>query len=143
MLEGIYGIIKLLHEAGFVAEMFDVRELLECDQDMVSFEWRLPYEKIIPLTGKPKTEDQVISTTADIPKEYYTGSSQYASAESEIESDDLVGIQQMALDPSGSNYMIDLAKRSKAESRSDAIRVTVNDTSAIQGQLLSNIHNAM
>ena len=39
--------------------------------------------------------------------------------------------------------MIDRAKRSKAESRSAAIRATVNDTSAIQGQLLSNIHNAM
>ena len=32
MLEGIYGIMQLLHGAGFVAEMFDVRERLERDQ---------------------------------------------------------------------------------------------------------------
>ena len=31
MLEGIYWII--LHEAGFVADLFDVRQLLECNQD--------------------------------------------------------------------------------------------------------------
>ena len=28
MLEGIYGIMQLLHEAGFVADIFDVRKLL-------------------------------------------------------------------------------------------------------------------
>ena len=33
MLEGIYGIMRLLHEAGFVAEMIDVRKLKDFDQD--------------------------------------------------------------------------------------------------------------
>ena len=36
MLDGIYGIIQLLHEAEFVVDMFDVRKLLECDQDQVT-----------------------------------------------------------------------------------------------------------
>ena len=33
MLEEIYGIMQLLNEAELVAEMFDVRKLLDCDQD--------------------------------------------------------------------------------------------------------------
>ena len=36
MLERIYVIMQLLHEAGFVAEMFDVRKRLESDQDQVT-----------------------------------------------------------------------------------------------------------
>ena len=36
MLEGIYGIMQLLHEAGFVAGMFDVRKLVKCDQDQIT-----------------------------------------------------------------------------------------------------------
>ena len=36
MLEGIYGIMRLLHEAGFVAEMIDVKRLLDFDQDQIT-----------------------------------------------------------------------------------------------------------
>ena len=76
-------------------------------------------------------------------KEYHTGSSQYASAESDIESDASIGIQRMSLGPSGSAHLLDRAKGIEAESRSAAIRSTGDDTSAIQGHLLSYIDNAM
>ena len=36
MLEGIYGIMQLLHEAGFEADMFGVRKVKECDQYQVT-----------------------------------------------------------------------------------------------------------
>ena len=57
MLEANYGIMQLLHEAGFVAEMFDVRTLLECDQDQITYACRSLNEKLIPLTGKANIED--------------------------------------------------------------------------------------
>ena len=56
MLESIR-IMQLLHEAGFVAEMFDVRTLLECDQDQITYSCRSLNEKLIPLTGKANIED--------------------------------------------------------------------------------------
>ena len=36
MLEGIYGIMRLLHEVGFVAEMIDVKSLFDFDQVKLS-----------------------------------------------------------------------------------------------------------
>ena len=124
MLEGIYEIMQPLHEAGFVAGMLDVRKLLKCDQDQVTYVCRLLYEKLIPLTGKIKIEDQAITAIADMPKEFHTGSSQYASAKSEIESDASIGIQRMSLGFSGSAHLLDRAKGIKAKSRSAAIHAT-------------------
>ena len=49
----------------------------------------------------------------------------------------------MSLGLSGSAYLLDRAKGSKAESRSATIRTTGNDTAAIQQKLLSCIDNAM
>ena len=57
MLEGIDGIMRLMHEAGFVAEMFDVKKLLEVDQDQVTYARRSLCEKLISLAGIVKTED--------------------------------------------------------------------------------------
>ena len=72
MLEGIYGIMQLLHEAEFVAEMFDVTKLLECDQDQINYACRSLYEKLIPFTGKAKIEDQESTAIADMTKKYHT-----------------------------------------------------------------------
>ena len=92
MLEGIYGIMQLLDEAGFVAEMFDVRKLLAFDQYQITCACRSLYEKLIPLTGKVKMKDQASTAIANMTKEYNIGPLQYASAESGIESDDSIGI---------------------------------------------------
>ena len=75
---------------------------------------------------------------ADIPKEYYTGSSQYESAESDIDS---IGMQRMSLGPSGSAHLYDRAREIRAEPRSAAIRATGDDTAAIKEELLSYIDN--
>ena len=66
MLEGIYGIMQLLHEAGFVAEVIDVRRFLECYQGQITYACRSLYEKLFPLTGKAKTEDQASTEITDI-----------------------------------------------------------------------------
>ena len=49
--------MRLMHEAGFVAEMFDVKKLLEVDQDQVTYARRSLCEKLISLAGIVKTED--------------------------------------------------------------------------------------
>ena len=82
MLKGIYGIMLLLIEAGFVKEMFDVRKPSDCDHNQVTSGCRSLYEKLVSLTRKTRTEDQAITAITDIPKEHHTGSSQYASVES-------------------------------------------------------------
>ena len=82
MLEGIYGLMQLLHEAGFVADIFDVKKMLECDQDQITYACQSLYEKLIPITGKAKMEDQAIPAIADTTKEYHTGSSQHSSEKS-------------------------------------------------------------
>ena len=92
MMEGIYGIMQLLHEAGFVEEMVDVRKLLECIQDQILYACRSLYEQLIPRTGKAKIEYQASTAMADTTKEYHTRSSQYASAESENDSEASIGI---------------------------------------------------
>ena len=69
MLEGIYGIMRILHEAGVEAEMIDVKRLLDFDQDQITCACGLLYEKLIPLTGKAKIEDQASTTIADMMKE--------------------------------------------------------------------------
>ena len=84
--------MQLLDEAGFVAEIFDVRKLLESDQYQTTYACRPLYEKLIPLTGKVKMKDQASTAIANMTKEYNIGPLQYASAESGIESDDSIGI---------------------------------------------------
>ena len=88
ILEEINGIIRLLHDVGFVAGVFDVNKMLECNQEQVSYTYRALYDKLTPLTGKCDPTDQAEAAIVDTPKGYHIRSSQYASAESEIESDD-------------------------------------------------------
>ena len=90
-VEGISVIIQLLQDAGYVAGAFDAHELLKCDQGQVIHACRSLYDKLIPLTGKCESADQSLVTIADVPRGYHTGSSHYASAESEMESDVSVG----------------------------------------------------
>ena len=100
-------------------------------------------EALIPLMVKSKVEYQASATIADITKKYHTGLSRYASAESEVDSDASIGIQQMSLGPSGSTHLHERSKVIRAEPRSAAIRATGDDAAALQGHLLSYIDNAM
>uniref|UniRef100_A0AAV1TUP4 Uncharacterized protein n=1 Tax=Peronospora matthiolae TaxID=2874970 RepID=A0AAV1TUP4_9STRA len=119
-VEGISAIIQLLQDAGYVAGAFDANELLERDQDQVIHACRSLYDKLISLTGKCKSADQAVATIADVPRGYHAGSSQYASAEYEMESYDSVGIQRMSLGPSGATYLRDRVESVKLNSRSKA-----------------------
>ena len=56
------------------------------------------------LKDEYKHEDHAFLVMTESPREYYTGSLQYASAESEVEYDESIGIQRLALGPSGANY---------------------------------------
>ena len=143
MLQGIYGFMQILHEAGFVAELFDVRKLLEYDKDQITYACRSFYEKLIILTGKPRLKIKRVSRSRAYQKNKKNGSSQYALAETEIKSDASIGIQRMSLGPSGSSHLLYSAKDVKAESLSAAIRATEHDTLSIQVNMLSYIDNAM
>ena len=141
-VEGISATIQLLQEAGYVAGAFDTNELLECDQDQVIHACRSLYDKLIPLTGKHKVTDQTAASTADAPREYHTGSSQYASAESEVESDDSVCIQRMSLGPSGAAHLRDRVETIKRDPRSTATCAKDQMTATMQGYLQKYLNEA-
>ena len=88
-LEAIRRLLKLLKEAGFTAGAFDAQILLDCDHDQVIKAGRSLFEALIPLTGKYQA---IVPAT----ETYQTGSSQYASAESEADSGESVPIQRMS-----------------------------------------------
>ena len=90
-----------------------------------------------------KYEGQAILAIADAPKGYHTGSSQYVSAESEIESDVSIGIQRMALGPSGANHLRDHMVRIKDESRSAAACAREDVRTNISGPLPTYFKAAM
>uniref|UniRef100_A0AAV1TWM2 Uncharacterized protein n=1 Tax=Peronospora matthiolae TaxID=2874970 RepID=A0AAV1TWM2_9STRA len=119
-LRGINAIVQILQDAGYVAGASDANKLLECDQDQMIHAFRSLCDKLITLTEKCESADQAAATIADIPSEYHTGSSQYASAESEMESDDSVGTQRMSLGPSGAAHLRDRVESVKLNSRSKA-----------------------
>ena len=85
-LEAIRSLMKLLEDAGYIAGSFDAQLLLECHHDKVIRAGKLLFEKLIPLTGECDCEDQAAPPDQSAPRGYHTGPSQYASAESEVES---------------------------------------------------------
>ena len=163
-LEGINGIIQLLrmHDS---PRRCSKRRNYWTEKDQLIRECRLLYEGLIPLTGEYKNEDQAIPSIADAPgrsfkdgykhenqaflsiadapRGYHTGPSEYASAESEIESDELIGIQQMALVPSGAPPLRDVMVRIKDESRSAAACVREDVSPSIPGPLQTYLKAAM
>uniref|UniRef100_A0AAV1T608 Uncharacterized protein n=1 Tax=Peronospora matthiolae TaxID=2874970 RepID=A0AAV1T608_9STRA len=89
-LDKINAIVKLLHDFKYVAGVFDVKKLLRCNQDQVVHACQSLYDKLIPLTGRYEPTHQDFNAIADVPRGNHTGSSQYASAQSEMESEDSV-----------------------------------------------------
>ena len=72
------------------------------------------------MTGEYKREDQTFLAIVDARRGYHTWLSQYASAEAEINSDELIGIERMSLGPSGTSHLRERMVKSKDESRSAA-----------------------
>ena len=61
--------------------------------------------------------DQVLTPINDSPKSEHTGSSRYASAESEEDSNDLFEIQRMSLGPKGADLLRKTFERNAAETQ--------------------------
>ena len=61
--------------------------------------------------------DQVLTPINDSPKGEHTGSSRYASAESEEDSNDSFEIQWMSLGPKGSDLLRKIFERNAAEAQ--------------------------
>ena len=51
-IDEVNEIIRLLHDAGFVAGLFKANKLLKCEQDQVTHAYRSLYNKLILLKGK-------------------------------------------------------------------------------------------
>ena len=108
VLEALRRLINLLTEAGFTAGTFNAQTLLECNQDRVIAAGQSLFKTLSPLLGirdpgdnptppigtsdkriTPRiTMDQVITPINDSLKGEHTGSSRYASSESEEDSND-------------------------------------------------------
>ena len=98
--------MALLQGVEFAAGAFDAQMLLECSVvDQVLQASRSLYAKLLPLIGDPDTKDQVIEPIENISGADHTGSSQYASAGSEAESDMSMGIQRMSLGLAGARFL--------------------------------------
>ena len=87
------------------------------------------------LKDEYKHEDHAFLVMTESPREYYTGSLQYASAESEVEYDESIGIQRMVLSPSGATHLRDRMERIKDESRLAAVCAKEDKSRNIAGPL--------
>ena len=101
------------------------------------------YKKLVPLTGKCDCTDQADTAIADSSRGYLTGSSQCASAESEIESDDSIDIQRTSLGPSGAAHLSDRIETIKTEPRSTSARAKGDTNSTTQGHLQAYLEEAL
>ena len=131
-LEAIRRVMKLLQEAGFIAGEFDAQKLLECDHDQVINAGKSLFEKLIPLTGRSGSIDQAIISTKE---GCQTGSSQYASAESEADSTDSIDIQRMSLGPSGEVFIRNKTLQAEMETQSTNIPMAQGANQIGPGQL--------
>ena len=86
-MKAIRRLIHLLQDAGFTSGVFDAHNLLDCGKDQVTFASRSLFENKVSLKGGYGTAYLKVVPIADIPRGYHTGSSQYASTKSELESD--------------------------------------------------------
>ena len=139
-LEAIRNLMKLLKEAGLIAEAFDAQKLLESDHDQVIKAGQSLFEKLIPLTGRSNSTDQAIT---QITEGYHTGSSQYASAESEADSIDSINIQRMSLGTSGAAFIRERTTPINTEARSTDVPTTQRVNPIGSGQLHAYFEAAM
>ena len=125
------------------AGVFDTNKLLESEQGRVTHVYRSIYDKLFPLTDKCDPTDQAEAAIVDNPRGYNNGSSQLASAESEIESDDSIGIQRMSLGPSGAAHLRDRVETIKTEPRLTTARSKEETNSTTQGHLQTYLEEAL
>ena len=74
---------------------------MDCDLEQIVHATQELFEKLAPLTGKIDVPEEKIASFSDTRKEYQSGSSQYASADSSFGSDQPISVQRMSLGPTG------------------------------------------
>ncbi|KAE8878607.1 hypothetical protein PF003_g37290 [Phytophthora fragariae] len=100
-LDAIKMLMHLLKEAGIVQGAFEVNELFDRDVSDIMRSTMALHLMLTPLVGSTKIEIDTAPAVSPRSPEYQTGSSQYASATSEAESETSVDLQRMTLGPSG------------------------------------------
>ena len=133
LIDTVRALTQLLGEAGFTLGDFDADELFDFGQDRITDTTYLLLEKLIPLVGLRETIDK---PRIDDHKEYLTGSSQYASAESEVMSDESMDMRRMSLGPTGATFLRDQIASIKTEPTPVIAPVITNNMSLGQMQKL-------
>ncbi|KAE9264423.1 hypothetical protein PR003_g32808, partial [Phytophthora rubi] len=100
-LDAIKMLMHLLKEAGIVQGAFEVNELFDRDVSDITRSTMTLHLMLAPLVGSTKIEIDTAPAVSPRSPEYQTGSSQYASATSEAESESSDDLQRMTLGPSG------------------------------------------
>ena len=85
-LDAVSYLIELLREAGFTPRVFDVNGMFDHAMDRLVAAGKALFTKLIPLVGTIDVDEDV----GIVPKEEHTGSSRYASAESDIDSNESI-----------------------------------------------------
>ena len=94
------------------------------------------------LTGKCESTDIAVAAIVIVPREYHTGSSQYVSAESEMKSDNLFGIELMHLGLSDTANLCDRVETVTLDPRSTATCAKEQMTTSMQGHLQKYLDEA-
>ncbi|OWZ09983.1 LOW QUALITY PROTEIN: hypothetical protein PHMEG_00017239 [Phytophthora megakarya] len=104
----------MLKDAGIIPEVFNASELFDLETSVIQRSTRTLYEKLEPLVGSV-TQPETAKLTPTRNPEYQAGSSQYASATSEAESDSPVDLQRMVLGPSGAEMLLERQANTKPD----------------------------
>ncbi|OWZ02483.1 hypothetical protein PHMEG_00025949 [Phytophthora megakarya] len=101
-LEAATQLLRILKDAGITTGAFNASELFDLETSLE------------PLVGSI-TQPETVKLTPTRNPEYQTGSSQYASATSEAESDSSADLQLMTLGPSGEEMLRDRQANNKPD----------------------------
>ncbi|OWY91878.1 hypothetical protein PHMEG_00039353, partial [Phytophthora megakarya] len=94
----------MLKDAGITPGALNASELFDLETSVIQNSARALYEKLEPLVGSITLQETVRLTPTRSPV-YQTGSSQYASDTSEVESGSSADLQRMTLGPSGEEML--------------------------------------
>ena len=95
----------MLKDTGFCPGVFEARDLMKCSLDQLQSIVKEFVEIVIPLVDMVATPEDKIVPLYNWSHEHHSGSSQYSSADSEIDLDGSFSISQMYLGPPGGSFL--------------------------------------
>ncbi|OWZ01760.1 LOW QUALITY PROTEIN: hypothetical protein PHMEG_00026791 [Phytophthora megakarya] len=116
-LEAATQLLRMLKDIGTTPGAFNASEPFDLETSVIQRSTRILYETLEPLVGSV-TQPETVKLTPPRNTEYQTGSSQYASATSEAESDSSADLQRMTLGPSGEEMLRDRQANDKPDGSS-------------------------